>query len=171
MAYLELTRKAEFEELYFKGKYIQSSLKIIQKSPSIEEISKKVKEYMTAKGNINSALNVLISDMENGVLPLNKDTISKLFEKHPKSKTASQDILLNSSLQNIYPSKFQSIDKEMIRKAAIRPKGGSGPSGMDADNWYRILASINFGTSVVTSVRHLLMYSKTCVLILLKLMQ
>ena len=155
MACLELTRKAEFEELYFKGKYIQSSLKIIQKSPSIEEISKKVKEYMTAKGNINSALNVLISNMENGVLPLNKDTISKLFEKHPKNKTASQDILLNSSLQNIYPFKFQSIDEEMIRKAAIRAKGGSGPSGMDADNWYRILASINFGTSVVTSVRHL----------------
>ena len=33
------------------------------------------------------------SDMENGELPLNKDTLSKLIQKHPKS--ASQDILLN----------------------------------------------------------------------------
>ena len=35
----------------------------------------------------------------------------------------------------------------MIRKAAIRTKGGSGPSGVDADGWRRILASSNSGTS------------------------
>ena len=35
----------------------------------------------------------------------------------------------------------------MIRKAVIRTKGHSGPSGMDVDGWHRILASINFGTS------------------------
>ena len=35
----------------------------------------------------------------------------------------------------------------MIRIVAIRTKGGSGPSGMDADSWRRILASNNFGTS------------------------
>ena len=35
----------------------------------------------------------------------------------------------------------------MIRKAVIRTKGNSGPTGMDLDGWHRILASINFGTS------------------------
>ena len=33
----------------------------------------------------------------------------------------------------------------MIRKAAIRTKGGSIPSSMDADSQRRILASNNFG--------------------------
>ena len=33
---------------------------------------------------------------------------------------------------------FAGIDEEMIRKATIKTKGGSGPSGMDADGW-RIL--------------------------------
>ena len=42
------------------------------------------------KGNINSALNLLVNNMENRVLPLNKDTLSKLTQKHPKGKTASQ---------------------------------------------------------------------------------
>ena len=42
------------------------------------------------KGNINSALNLLVNNMENGVLPLNKDTLSKLTQTHPKGKTASQ---------------------------------------------------------------------------------
>ena len=85
--------------------------------------------------------------MENGVFSLNKDTLSKLIQKHPKGKTALQDILLNSPLQNIHLVKFQSIDEEMIRKVSIRTKGGSGPSGMAVDGWRRILASNNFGTS------------------------
>ena len=85
--------------------------------------------------------------MENGVLPLNKDTLSKLIQKYSKGKTTSHDILLNGPLQNIHPVKFQSIDEEMIRKAATRTKGGSGPPCMDADAWRRILASNHFGTS------------------------
>ena len=97
-----------------------------------------------AKGNINSAFNLLIKNMKNGVLPLNKDTISKLTQKHPKGKTVSQDILLNGPLQKIHPVKFQSIDEKMIRKVAIRTKGALGPSSMDADGWRRILASNNF---------------------------
>ena len=99
------------------------------------------------KGSISSALKLLTKSMENGILPLNKDTFSKLIQKHLKGKTASQDILLNGPLQNIHPVKFQSIDEEMIRKAAVRTKGGSSPSGWDADGWRRILASTNFGTS------------------------
>ena len=43
---------------------------------------------------------------------------------------------------------FAGIDEEMIRKATIKTKGGSGPSGMDADGW-RILCSNNFGDANV----------------------
>ena len=81
--------------------------------------------------------------MENAILPLNKDTLSKLIQKHPEGKTTSQDILLNDPLQNIHPVKFQSIHEEMIRKAAIRTKGGTGPSDTDTDGWRRILAFNN----------------------------
>ena len=74
--------KGEFEELYY-SRTIQASLKIIKKLSSIAEILKKFKQYM-AKGNIKSALNLLANNMENEVLPLNKDTLSKLIQKHPK---------------------------------------------------------------------------------------
>ena len=50
-------------------------------------------------------------------------------------------------MQNIHPVKFQSINEEMIRKAAIRTKGDSGPSGMNDGGWRAILPSNNFGTS------------------------
>ena len=59
---------------------------------------------------------------------------------------SSQDILINGPLQNINPAKFQSIDEEIIRKAAIRTKGCLRPSGMDANGWRRILAPNNFWT-------------------------
>ena len=63
---LELWHKGEFEELFFEGKAIQASLKIIQKPSSITEISNKFKQYM-AKGNISAALHLLTDNMENGV--------------------------------------------------------------------------------------------------------
>ena len=63
-----------------------------------------------AKGNVISALNLLANIMENRMLSLNKDTLSKLIKKHPKGKTASQDILLNGPLQNIQPVKSKLID-------------------------------------------------------------
>ena len=84
--------------------------------------------------------------MKNGVLVLNKATLSKLFQKHLKGKSASQDLLLNGLLENTHPIKFQTIDNEMIRKAAMKTKRGSCPSGMAADSWRRILVSNNFGT-------------------------
>ena len=80
-------------------------------------------------------------------MALNTDILSKLFQKHSKGKTASQDILLNGPLENTQPIKFQSIDEEMIRKAAITTKRGPSPSGMDANSWRRNLPSNNFKTS------------------------
>ena len=41
-----------------------------------------------AKGNMNSTLNLLTKNIENRVLPLNKDTLSKFIQKHAKGKTA-----------------------------------------------------------------------------------
>ena len=35
----------------------------------------------------------------------------------------------------------------MIFQAEIDTRGGSGPSGMDADGWRRIMASSQFGTT------------------------
>ena len=143
---LELWKRGELHELFFEGETIQASLKSIKKISSISEISKKFKEQMS-KGNINAALNLLTNNMENGVLPLNAQTLQQLAQKHPESKAAPSDILLQGPVPKVHPIKFQPIDEEMIRKAAIKTKGGSGPSGMDAEGWRRILASNQFGTT------------------------
>ena len=44
----------------------------------------------------------------------------------------------------MHPIKYEKIDAELIQKAAIKTKGGAGPSGMDGEGWRRILLSKNF---------------------------
>ena len=103
------------------------------------------------KGNVNAAINLLTADMRNNIreriLPLNNETLNLLRLKHPDSKDAHESVMLSDVPGRIHPVKFEVIDAEMIRKAAMKTRGGSGPSGLDADGWKRILLSKNFSES------------------------
>ena len=46
--------------------------------------------------------------------------------------------------ERINPVKFEVINAEMTREAAMKTRGGSGPSGLIVDGWKRILLSKNF---------------------------
>ena len=83
--------------------------------------------------------------MESGVLPLNNDTLKILKQKHPKPAKAYEDVLLPDESESVHFVKFETIDGELVRKACMKTRGGSGPSGMDADGWRHILLSKNFG--------------------------
>ena len=101
------------------------------------------------KGNVNSAMKLVTDNMKNGILPLTRQTLNQLQLKHPERKETSQEILLTDTPETIHPIKFESIDVEKIQKAAVKTRGGSGPSGMDADGWKRILTSKRFGKSSI----------------------
>ena len=55
--------------------------------------------------------------------------------------------MLSDIPERMHPVQFQVIDAEILRKAVMKTKGGSGPSGLDADGWKQILLSKNFGQS------------------------
>ena len=67
--------------------------------------------------------------------------------KHPEGKEISDDVMLNGPLQRIHSIAYESIDENLVLKAATATKGGSGPSGLDADGWRRILTSSVYGTA------------------------
>ena len=46
----------------------------------------------------------------------------------------------------IHPIIFDDINEESVRKAAIRTKAGSDPSGLDADGWRKMLTSKVFSS-------------------------
>ena len=99
------------------------------------------------KGNVNGALKLLTNEMSNGILPLTEETLSQLEIKHPDNRDASAGVLLNGPVKEIHPIVFDAIDEEMVLKAESITKGGSGPSGLDADGWRRMLISNSFGTA------------------------
>jgi len=76
---------------------------------------------------------------------LNDSVIKELKEKHPMATIADPTILLDGPVPFIDPVMFHDLDESVIVKAASRTKGSAGPSGMDADNWKRIIISKNFG--------------------------
>ena len=59
----------------------------------MKDLSKEFVARM-AKGNINGAIKLLSDNMENGILPLNTETINLLRLKHPKAKEPHEDVLL-----------------------------------------------------------------------------
>ena len=101
------------------------------------------------KGNVNGALKILTNNMSGGILPLTDETLQPLKLKHPDAKETSQQALLQGPIQKMHPIVYDVIDEELIKKAAIRTKRGSGSSGLDADGWRRIIVSSCFGTATL----------------------
>ena len=133
-------------ELLKESKAIQNNLQSINKPETIGEISKRFVNMMQ-KGNVNGAIKLLSNNMQNGVLPLTDDTLKLLKIKHPEPAETSADVLLTDIPEKIHPIKFEDINADTIRRAAINTKGGSGPSGMDADGWRTLFVSNSFGDS------------------------
>ena len=122
---LDLWQNGEIEELLFEGETIQKLLMSVKKPSTIADISRKFKQLMQ-KGDISAALNLLTKKMGHGILPLDQKTISQLVLKHPQKNCASEDILINGPIEKVHPVQFESINEELIRRAAIKTKGGSG---------------------------------------------
>ena len=133
-------------ELLKESATIQGTLKSANTRNTIAEISKKFVKKLQ-QGNISGAIKLLTNNIQNGVLPLNEKTLELLRQKHPKASPATESVLLTDDTEKVHPIKFENITGESVRKAALKTKGGSGPSAMDAEGWRRILTSKQFGNS------------------------
>ena len=94
-------------------------------------------------------MKILPDNMKNGILPLAKQTLYQLQLKHPKGKETSQEILLPDKPEPIHPIKFEGIGVEKIQKSGIKTQVYSGPPGIDAGSWKRILTSKKIGKSSI----------------------
>ena len=142
---IDLWSNGNIDELLFEGETIQSRLHHINTPKSIGELSKKFTLLME-KGNGNGALKLLTSNISNGILPLDDKTLSLLKQKHTMSSELNKEVLLRGEKPSVHPVVFEDIDKNMVKEAALKTKGGSGPSGLDADGWRKTLVSKSYGT-------------------------
>ena len=142
---INLWINGNIDKLLLEGETIQSRLHDINTPKSIGELSKKFALLME-KGNVNGELKLLTSSISNSILPLDDKTLSLLKQKHPAPSELNEEILLRGEKPSVYPVVFEDIDENMVKEAALKTKDGSGPSGLDADGWRKILVSKSYGT-------------------------
>ena len=82
-----------------------------------------------------------MSNISNGILPLDDKTLSLLKQKHPVSSELSEELLLTGEKLSVHPVVFEDIDENMVKEAALKTKSSSGLSELDADGWRKILVS------------------------------
>ena len=58
-----------------------------------------------------------------------------LKEKHPELIESSPKTLLQDPLRLIHPVAYNDINESLVMRATLLRKGGSRPSGLDADGW------------------------------------
>ena len=66
------------------------------------------------------------------------------MQKHPASSELNEEVLLRGKKPSVYAVVFEDNDESMVQEAALKTEGGSGPSGLDADRWRKILVSKNY---------------------------
>ena len=92
-------------------------------------------------------MKLLTNSVSNGILPLYNKTLDLLIQKHPKPKESSPETLLQGPFRPIHLFAYDDINESLVMRAAMLTKRDSGPSGLDADGYWRILISRQFGNS------------------------
>ena len=108
---------------------------------------------LVVSGQIDSALRYLNENDgggEAGGLPLIDDVMAQLREKHPNPQEARLGPLLFGPVEGVPDSIYKQINGEMVQDAVLQTKGSGGPSGVDANGFWRILASKSFKKSEQT---------------------
>ena len=76
----------------------------------------------------------------------------------------NKEVLLRGGQPSVHPVVFADIDESMVKDAALNTKSSSGPSGLDADGWIKILVSKSYGTINSDSRRALSLSLKSSLL-------
>ena len=138
--------QGEFDNLLREANTIQAKLPTNHKGLNEERLDKTFAK-LVLEGKINAAMKLLDHQGGSGVLPLSESTINELKRKHPAASEADPSLLIDGEPPFVDPVMFENITESTIANAALRTRGSSGPSGLDADGWRRILMSKNFGTA------------------------
>ena len=121
---LKLWDEGNLLELLAEGTTIQD--RITSSDCNISAISKKFKLLMQ-KGDVNAALKLLTNNMNNGILPLNDNTLILLEQKHPEASEVQTEILIDQPPERIHPIVYDAIDEDLIFNVASLTKEDRDP--------------------------------------------
>ena len=74
-----------------------------------------------------------------------KSVYRVLLDKDPQPSEVSENYIVSNQYKNTLLYRYDKLNASSIRKCAIKTRGSHGPSGLDSNEWRRILS--NFGQS------------------------
>lgn len=80
----------------------------------MSEISKKFTKQ-TQKRNATLVIKILTNNIENAILPLNKEALNHLKLKHPEAKEASAEVLFDDVTDQVDSIKSEAIKEQSER--------------------------------------------------------
>ena len=162
---LKMWHDGELDQLMSQVQKIQERIKIkvVRKE---DEKRKAFVRYMF-EGKVSKAMRFIDHDegATVGVLPINRTTMAKLQEKHPKAQPISEEIKLPEKHEYVEPVIFESIDAELIIRCVKNISGAGGPTRIDADTWKHLICSRFYGnlsSNLATAIAELAKKLCTC---------
>ena len=136
-------RAGQIDSIMREMRMIQSRFKSSTRSNQTETTSKRFAKLMM-EGKVSAAMKLLDNTSSSGVLNLTEEVMEELRHKHPEAANAKEGTLLHGPLFPVPECFYEPIDEQTIMKAAMDTRGSAGPSGMDAEQYRRVLCSKNF---------------------------
>jgi len=146
---LELWSAGEVQELWLEGQCIQAHLPSTYKSSRRAAPAANDTEFSRQlfAGKFRAAMDMLSTGHRSGVLkvgdianPQTGATVRDvLISKHPPSVDPPDDALLDKDEDIPRSVTFSGINGKLIKQTSREISGSAGPSGMDADDWKRLL--------------------------------
>ena len=102
-------------------------------------------------GKISNALRCLDENQKGQVLSLNdkikgQTVYQALLDKHPKPSSCHENYKVQQPYETtlpFHPTIFDKLNSSAIRRSAMKTHGSHGPSGLDANEWRRILTNFH----------------------------
>ena len=134
-----------FSELFCEAKAIQMRMNSRNKQQHSD--LKMFNDFMS-RGKISNAIRVLSDEHKGGVLaPTDlidgRPVLEILRDKHPEGQPLEPSCIQSEHPRTLpyHPAVFDKISARLVRKHAMKTHGSAGPSGLDADDWRRLLSA------------------------------
>ena len=140
---MAMWRRGEINELLSEARALQERRRDHSNKPKLSEDSAKNFGNKMRSGKVSAAIRSLSEEASSGVLPINRDTIQLLRDKHPPAYE-HEGIRIPGDYVPPNAVIFERITGELIWKKALKTTGGAGPSGMNANSWRVLLSTAKF---------------------------
>ena len=81
--------------------------------------------------------------------------MNQLKQKHPQGKNAVLEVLLTDTPKQVDPIKFDTIEADLVKRAAVRTKVATGSSGSDANDNKTVLQRFHLFTAIGEVIKNL----------------